>query len=55
MTNTMYPKTSEGLLACYTAAIPFFWNTMAGDLVFTGLLFGGYYLIQKHAFSRSLA
>ncbi len=37
--GTMYPLTLEGLLACYTAAIPFFQNTLAGDLVYAGALF----------------
>ncbi len=37
----MYPKTAAGLAACYVAAWPFFQNTLAGDLCFTTLLFGG--------------
>lgn len=40
MSGTMYPKTSEGLVACYTAGIPFFRNMLVGDLFYTGLLFG---------------
>nr|WP_146580154.1 DUF6580 family putative transport protein [Neorhodopirellula pilleata] len=35
-----YPTTLAGLIACYTAAIPFFQYTLAGDLVYTGALFG---------------
>jgi hypothetical protein len=35
-----YPKTWQGLIECYTLAIPFFRNTIAGDLVYTGVLFG---------------
>ena len=31
----LYPKTLTGLLACYTAAIPFFQNTLGGDLLYT--------------------
>ena len=37
---TMYPKTLAGLLACYAAAVPFFRNTVASDLVFTAVFFG---------------
>ena len=37
-----YPKTAVGLLECYTAAIPFFINSLAGDVVFCGVLFGGF-------------
>jgi hypothetical protein len=42
-----YPRTWEGLIACYLAAIPFFQNTLAGDLVFTALLFGGFALLER--------
>ncbi|MBK6930779.1 MAG: hypothetical protein IPH12_07825 [Saprospirales bacterium] len=38
----MYPKTGAGLMACYTAGLPFFSNTLLGDLAFSGILFGGY-------------
>jgi hypothetical protein len=37
-----YSKTLTGLLACYGEAIPFFQNTLAGDLGFTVLFFGLY-------------
>ena len=40
-----YPRTLAGLEACYVAAIPFFQNTVAGDLVYTALLFGGFALL----------
>ena len=42
-----YPLTWAGLAACYAAAIPFFQNTLAGDLVFTALLFGGFALAER--------
>ena len=35
-----YPKTWQGLVECYTMAVPFFRNTLAGDLIYTGVLFG---------------
>jgi hypothetical protein len=38
----MYPHTAAGLAACYVAAIPFFQNTLAGDLFYATLLFGGF-------------
>jgi hypothetical protein len=38
----MYPHTVAGLSACYVAAIPFFQNTIAGDLFYATLLFGGF-------------
>jgi len=33
-----YPKTFEGLIACYALAIPFFVNTLVSTCLFTGLL-----------------
>ncbi|PHQ34552.1 DUF6580 family putative transport protein [Rhodopirellula bahusiensis] len=39
-----YPSTLTGLTACFTAAIPFFQYTLAGDLLYTGLFFGVYAL-----------
>jgi len=41
-----YPLTSAGLAACYVAAIPFFQTTVAADLVYAGLLFGGFALAE---------
>ena len=42
-----YPLTSAGLAACYVAAIPFFQNTVAGDLFYAALLFGGFALAER--------
>ena len=44
----MYPKTFEGLMACYVAAIPFFGYTLTGNLVYSLVLFGGFALAQRH-------
>ena len=33
-----YPKTVEGLILCYTMAIPFFQNTLISTCLFTGVL-----------------
>jgi vitamin B12 transporter len=38
--GTLYPRTAAGLLLCFAAAIPFFWNTLAADLLGTAGLFG---------------
>ena len=35
-----YPRTWNGLVECYVAAIPFFRNTVFGDLLYTAVLFG---------------
>ena len=42
-----YPHNSSGFLACYIAAIPLFWNTLAGDTLYAALLFGGYALAER--------
>jgi len=36
--NALYPKTAAGLISCYVEAIPFFRNTLLGDLGYTALL-----------------
>lgn len=40
LTSGMYPKSWGGLSACYVAAVPFFQNTVLGDLVYSAALFG---------------
>ncbi len=46
-TGTMYPHTGAGLVACYVAAIPFFHNQIAGVMVYSLILFGGYALLTR--------
>jgi len=40
----MYPKDLSGLAACYVAGIPFFQNTLFGDLFYSAVLFGTFEL-----------
>jgi hypothetical protein len=35
----MYPKTLAGLMACYVAALPFFRNQFASDMIFAAVMF----------------
>ena len=42
-----YTLTLEGLLTCFTLAIPFFGNTITGDLVYTAVLFYGFSAIKN--------
>lgn len=37
-----YPLTFSGLILCYDMAIPFFKNTLMGDLVYSAVLFGSF-------------
>lgn len=45
--GTTYPKSLQGLLACYVAGIAFFGNTLAGDALYAFLFFGGFALIER--------
>ena len=47
MSTIAYPKTIEGLIACLGAGVPFFWNTLAGDLFYVALLFGSFEYIKS--------
>jgi hypothetical protein len=38
--SDMYAHDLHGLVLCYVAALPFLWNTVAGDVLWTTLLFG---------------
>ena len=42
-----YPLTLEGLMSCFTLAIPFFGNTLAGDLFYTLVLFYTFSAVKK--------
>ena len=42
-----YPKTLEGLVECYTLAIPFFRNSLIGDFVYSGILYFGYQFVAN--------
>ena len=46
-TSRWYPPTVEGLMTCYVAALPFFANALAGDLLFSGLMFGAYAMAAR--------
>ncbi|MDP9186749.1 MAG: hypothetical protein M3O72_05275 [Verrucomicrobiota bacterium] len=45
--DSLYPKTWDGLIACYTAAIPFFRNSLIGDVFFAAVLFGGFAVLER--------
>jgi hypothetical protein len=47
LTSGMYQMTFLGLVKCYVLAIPFFRNTLLGDLFYTVMMFGGYEAMVK--------
>ncbi len=42
----MYAHTLEGFLQCYYNALPFFRNTLLGDVAYSGMLYGAYAFYQ---------
>jgi len=42
-----YPKTWAGLVECYTLALPFFRNSLLGDLFYSGVMILGFNAVQK--------
>jgi len=40
--TSLYPKTFSGMIDAYVMALPFFRNTIIGDLLYTGVLFGSF-------------
>ncbi len=55
LTSDMYAKTSNGLLQTYVLAMPFFRNTILGDLVYTFSFFYGYIIIERFVLKHKIA
>ena len=50
----LYSLDGQGLAQCFIAALPFLQNTLAGDMFWTAVLFGGAFMVQGlPALSRS--
>lgn len=47
ITSGMYPHTFQGFINCYFMALPFFRNTLIGNVVFSFFLFGSYELARR--------
>lgn len=45
LTGSMYSKTFSGLIQSYIMGIPFYKNTLIGDLIYTGLFFIAYEIV----------
>jgi hypothetical protein len=50
-----YPHTWAGLLNCFALALPFFRNTLAGDMLYSAVLFGGFELAMALVAKKKLA
>ncbi len=51
----MYPLTLAGLAECYAAALPFFRNTVLGDLGYAAVLFGSYHWLRHRKLTAAPA
>jgi len=47
--DPIYSANLSGVLLCYTQALPFWGRTLAGDLLYSGALFGLYELLSRRA------
>ncbi len=45
--GSIYPKSIEGLIAAYVAGLPFFRNTLLGDVFYAAVLFGGFAVLER--------
>ncbi|MFT3827579.1 MAG: hypothetical protein QM731_26895 [Chitinophagaceae bacterium] len=50
-----YSKDWKGLMECYTAAFPFYLNSLIATVLFSGMLFGAWYLINRPSAKRAIA
>lgn len=44
--QSWYPKTLAGIIDCYAMALPFFRNTLAGDVFYVAAMFGIYEVVS---------
>ncbi|OIO37124.1 MAG: hypothetical protein AUJ72_05135, partial [Candidatus Omnitrophica bacterium CG1_02_46_14] len=45
----MYEKSFQGLAQCYLMALPFFRNSLLGDLFYSGLFFGIFFFAKNYS------
>src|SRR5204862_5977208 len=53
--EAIYPRTFNGLLTCYEAALPFYRNSIAATFIFLPLILLAYNYLTKHKTSLTLA
>jgi len=52
--NQAYERSLSGIVLCYSEAIPFFKWSLLATLVFGGLFFGSYYLLEKTILRKNI-
>jgi hypothetical protein len=55
LNNLPYAKNWAGLTECFAAAVPFYLNSIYATLIFSIVLFGAHYLLNKYAFNKVIA
>ena len=48
VSGSFYTKDIFGLIACYVAALPFYFGTLSGSIFYSIFLFGSYELLSKN-------
>ena len=54
LSGMMYEMSFKGLVECYTMAVPFFRNSLAGDMFYAAAMFGIYELVTRFVGSSEL-
>jgi len=52
--SEMYPNTINGLVSCFTFALPFFKNSLVSTLLFSALLFGAVEVVNRYFFLKKV-
>ncbi|HEX6849289.1 MAG TPA: DUF6580 family putative transport protein [Chitinophagaceae bacterium] len=52
--NHPYPGSFNGLMLCFTEALPFFKWSVLSTLIFNGIFFGSYYLLGKSVLKKEI-
>ncbi len=52
--NLPYPKSFDGLMLCFTEALPFFKWSVLSTLLFNGIFFGCYHLLSRTVFKKEM-
>lgn len=55
ISQDLYPKTFAGLATCYAMALPFFKNSLAGDLIFSVSLFSLHHMLTERTHTAAKA
>ncbi len=55
MSGKMYSQDFNGLITCYTMALPFLKNTLLSNLIFSAIMFGAFEYAQREVKALQLA